>query len=74
MSDVRAQEALGMMYLFGWQIYGEEVPEDRGQARAWFFRAEALGSELARHMLKGMAVEVENDRPDAKIDAYVVSK
>jgi TPR repeat protein len=69
MPDVRAQEALGLMYLFGWKIYGEEVPQDRSQARAWFSRAATLGSELARHMLNGLSEQAENEKPDT--NAYL---
>jgi TPR repeat protein len=49
--DVRAQQLLGMMYLYGEQLYGSAVPRDLGLARSWLYRAEAQGSQVARFAL-----------------------
>lgn len=49
--DLRAQQMLGFMYLYGEALYGAAVPRDVGMARAWLYRAEAQGSGVARHAL-----------------------
>ena len=50
-NDVRAQQMLGMMYVYGEQLYGTAVPQDIGLGQAWLYRAEAQGSDVARFML-----------------------
>lgn len=47
-NDVRAQQMLGMMHVYGPALYGAAVPRDLGLAKAWLYRAEAQGSDLAR--------------------------
>jgi TPR repeat protein len=49
--DVRAQQLLGMMYLYGEELYGSAVPRDLGLARSWLYRAEAQGDNVARFTL-----------------------
>lgn len=50
-NDVRAQQMLGMMYVYGESLYGAAVPRNLGLARAWLYRAEAQGSGVARYAL-----------------------
>ena len=45
--DLRAQEMLGFMHLYGPALYGAEVPRDPEQARYWLERAAAAGSTVA---------------------------
>jgi TPR repeat protein len=45
--DVRAQRLLGMMYLYGEQLYGSAVPRDYGMALSWLYRASAQGDPVA---------------------------
>jgi TPR repeat protein len=45
--DIRAQELLGMMYLYGEQACGTAVKQDVGLARGWLYRASAQGSRIA---------------------------
>jgi TPR repeat protein len=49
--DVRAQQMLGLMHMYGETLYGPAVPRDLGLARAWLHRAEAQGSGVARYAL-----------------------
>jgi TPR repeat protein len=49
--DVRAQQMLGLMHVYGEALYGPAVPRDPGLARAWLYRAEAQGSGVARYAL-----------------------
>ncbi len=50
--NLRAQEMLGLMHLYGAALYGTEVPRDLDQARYWLKRAEAAGSAVAAHALQ----------------------
>ncbi len=50
--NVRAQEMLGLMHLYGANLYGDEVPRDLDQARYWLRRAAAAGSAVAAHELQ----------------------
>jgi|APFre7841882724_1041349.scaffolds.fasta_scaffold00271_9 TPR repeat protein len=50
-NDVRAQQMLGLMYVYGESLYGAAVPRDVGLARSWLYRAEAQGSGVARYAL-----------------------
>jgi TPR repeat protein len=48
--DVRAKEVVASMYLNGEQVY-PGVERNVPLAKAWYYRAEAQGSEIARRML-----------------------
>lgn len=50
-NDVRAQQMLGLMYVYGEALYGPEVPRNPGLGKAWLYRAEAQGSAVARFTL-----------------------
>jgi len=50
-NDVRAQQMLGLMYVYGEALYGPAVPRDVGLGRAWLYRAEAQGSGTARFVI-----------------------
>jgi TPR repeat protein len=47
-----AQEMLGLMYLYGSQLYGEGVAKDMAEAEYWLERAAAQDSVLARQLLR----------------------
>jgi TPR repeat protein len=47
-NDVRAQQMLGLMYVYGEALYGPELPRNVGLGKAWLYRAEAQGSQVAR--------------------------
>ena len=49
--NLRAQEILGRMLLYGERLYGQAVKADVREGVAWLQRAEAQGSEIAPHML-----------------------
>jgi hypothetical protein len=49
--NMRAQEILGFMLLYGERLYGQAVKADVREGVAWLQRAEAQGSEVAPHML-----------------------
>jgi TPR repeat protein len=46
-----AQEILGLMCLYGPQIYGDAVDRDVAEAHRWLWLAAAQGSLVARHLL-----------------------
>jgi len=50
--NLRAQEMLGFMHLYGAALYGAEVPRDPNQARYWLERAAASGSSVATRGLQ----------------------
>ncbi len=68
--DVRAQQMLGLMHLYGDALYGAEVPRDLGLARAWLYRAEAQGSGVARYAL----TKLDRGAPAAPTLAVVSSE
>lgn len=47
-----AQEMLGLMYLYGSQLYGEGVVRDLTEAARWLECAAAQGSMLAKQLLR----------------------
>lgn len=49
LGDVRAQEILGLMYVFGPNLY-PGIPQNRHEAAVWLERAARGGSDSARHM------------------------
>jgi len=63
--ELRAQEMLGFMHLYGPALYGTEVPRDPEQARYWLERAAAAGSSVATRGLKWL-----NGQP-ARADASI---
>lgn len=50
--NLRAQEMLGFMHLYGATLYGTQVPRDPEQARYWLERAAAAGSSVAARGLQ----------------------
>lgn len=65
--DLKAQEMLGFMHLYGEALYGAEVPRDREQARYWLQRAAAAGSPVA---LRGLSwLEKKMVQTDASLGA-----
>lgn len=65
--DLRAQEMLGYMHLYGPALYGSEVPRNLDQARYWLQRAAAAGSTVATHGLSWM--KKKNAAPGTRIAA-----
>lgn len=65
--DLRAQEMLGFMHLYGPALYGAQVPRDPDQARYWLQRAAAAGSPVAALGLKW--IEKRTALTDASIGA-----
>lgn len=65
--NLRAQEMLGLMHLYGAALYGAEVPRDLDQARYWLKRAAAAGSAVAVHALQWTKEPLP--RADASIGA-----
>jgi TPR repeat protein len=63
--EVRAQEMLGFMHLYGPVLYGAEVPRDPEQARYWLERAAVAGSSVAMRGLKWMKGQ------PARAEAYI---
>jgi TPR repeat protein len=47
-----AQEMLGLMYLYGSQLYGEGVARDLSEAARWLECAAGQGSVLAKQLLR----------------------
>jgi TPR repeat protein len=48
------QEILGLMCLYGPQIYGDAVDRDLAEAHRWLWLAAAQGSLVARHLLRSI--------------------
>ena len=68
--DVQAQELVGMMYLVGPALYGQEVAADPVCAARWFRSAALNGSTTSQfvlaHMYKsGVGVPVSTARAEA---------
>ena len=53
--DRPAQEMLGLMYLYGSQLYGEAIGRDFPEAQRWLEMAARQGSMLARQLLRRYA-------------------
>ena len=54
MGDRAAQEILGLLCVCGPEIYGDAIERDVAGAHRWLWLAAAQGSELARHVLRGL--------------------
>jgi TPR repeat protein len=65
--NLRAQEMLGFMHLYGPALYGAEVPCDPDQARYWLQRAAAAGSSVATRGLHW--IRAQTARADASLGA-----
>lgn len=68
--DVRAQELVAMMHLFGPALYGNEIAADPACAARWFRAAALNGSTASQfvlaHMYKsGVGVPVNGARAEA---------
>jgi TPR repeat protein len=63
--NLRAQEMLGFMHLYGSALYGAEVPRDPDQARYWLQRAAAAGSSVATRGLQW--IKAQTARADATL-------
>lgn len=50
-----ARRNLGLMLLYGDQLYGKEVPRNQAQAKRWLQAAASDGCEVSAFMLKVMA-------------------
>lgn len=50
-----ARRNLGLMLLYGDQLYGKEVPRNQAQAKRWLQAAASEGCEVSAFMLKVMA-------------------
>jgi TPR repeat protein len=70
--NLRAQEMLGLMYLYGPTIYGAQVPRDLDQALHWLQRAASAGSAAAAHVLEPAYEQAA--RADASIGARLRSE
>ena len=53
--DRDARRTLGLMLLYGGQLYGKEVERNPEQAKRWLRAAANDGCEVSTFMLKGMA-------------------
>lgn len=52
--DRNARRNLGLMLLYGDQLYGKEVPRNQVQAKHWLQAAASDGCEVSTFMLKVM--------------------
>lgn len=59
--DAQAEFRLGAVYLFG-----VGVPQDRGQAVAWYSRAAAHGSEAAQRVLRELEEHATSKEPSSQ--------
>lgn len=53
--DRNARRTLGLMLLYGGQLYGQEIAGNREQARRWLQAAAADGCEVSAFMVKTLA-------------------
>lgn len=53
--DRNARRNLGLMLLYGDQLYGKEIPRNQVQAKRWLQAAAADGCEISTFMLTVMA-------------------
>lgn len=49
--DRQARRDLGLMLLYGENLYGPAIPRDHVQAKQWLRLARAEGCEVSRHVL-----------------------
>jgi TPR repeat protein len=64
-----AQEMLGLMYLYGSQLYGEGVDRDVREATHWLELAAAQDSVLARQLLRRYVLSQPGQNHEIPISA-----